>query len=36
MTARTRLALKLIWMAMLVGLLVLFGQVDHVFVYQAY
>jgi hypothetical protein len=30
------MALKLVWMAMLVGMLVLFGQVDHVFVYQAF
>lgn len=36
MTARMRLALKIVWMAMLVGMLILFGQVDHVFVYQAF
>jgi hypothetical protein len=35
-TARMRLALKIVWMAMLVGMLILFGQVDHVFVYQAF
>jgi hypothetical protein len=35
-TARMRIALKLAWMAMLVGMLILFGQVDHVFVYQAF
>ena len=36
MTARRRIALKLIWMSILVGLLVLFGQADHVFIYQAF
>jgi hypothetical protein len=31
-----RIAMKIVWMAMLVGMLILFGQVDHVFVYQAF
>lgn len=31
-----RIALKIVWMAVLVGMLILFGQVDHVFIYQAF
>ncbi len=36
MTVRVRIAVKLVWMAALVGMLILFGQVNHVFVYQAF
>jgi hypothetical protein len=33
---RWRLALKLLWMATLVAVLVLFSQVRHAFVYQGF
>lgn len=36
MTDTRRIALKLLWMAALIGMLVLFGQVRHVFIYQAF
>jgi hypothetical protein len=36
MTTRTRLALKLVWMATLVALIVLLGQVRHDFIYGAF
>jgi hypothetical protein len=36
MTPTRRLALKIAWMAVQVGLLVLLGQVQHDFVYRAF
>jgi hypothetical protein len=36
MTGRARLALKLAWMAALMLALILFGQVEHDFVYQGF
>jgi hypothetical protein len=36
MTRGRRIALKVAWMAALLGMLVLFGQVRHVFIYQAF
>ena len=36
MSARWRLVLKLVWMATLVGTLVLMGQVRHDFIYQGF
>jgi hypothetical protein len=36
MSASKRIALKLVWMMTLVALLVLFGQVRHEFIYQAF
>ena len=36
MTTRTRLALKIVWMWMLVSLLVLLGQVHYEFIYRAF
>jgi hypothetical protein len=35
-TARRRVALKLLWTAVLVGAIVLLGQVHHDFIYQAF
>ncbi len=36
MSRRRRIALKLIWMGILVGGFVLFSQVRHDFIYQAF
>lgn len=36
MTTRQRITLKVLWMLMLVGMLVLFGQVRYEFVYEAF
>lgn len=36
MNGRWRLTLKLVWMAALVGVLVLLGQVTHDFIYQGF
>jgi hypothetical protein len=36
MSAERRILLKVIWMAALIVLLVLFGHVHHEFVYQAF
>ena len=36
MTKRTRVALKLVWMWMLAGMLVLLGQVRYEFIYRAF
>ena len=36
MTARSRIALKLLWMLALIAMIVLFGQVRHDFIYQAF
>ena len=36
MTPRRRIALKLIWMVILTVVVVLFSQVEHDFVYQAF
>jgi hypothetical protein len=36
MTPRQRLALKVVWMALQIALLVLLGQVQHDFVYRAF
>lgn len=36
MNRRWRLVLKLVWMATLVGTLVLLGHVEHDFIYQGF
>jgi hypothetical protein len=36
MNGRRRIAFKLVWMAALVGTLVLLGQVRHDFIYQGF
>ena len=36
MTARTRVSLKLVWMGILTGMLVLLGQVRYEFIYRAF
>ena len=36
MTRRTRVALKIVWMWMLVVMLVLFGPVRYEFIYRAF
>jgi hypothetical protein len=36
MSETSRVALKLVWMALLVALIVLFGQVHHEFIYQGF
>jgi hypothetical protein len=36
MTKRTRVALKIVWMWMLAGTLVLLGQVRYEFIYRAF